>query len=82
MIDEVSCAAAPRRIAVTAGEIFPILPDPRCSRWAAARPKVAERDKDAGAYDGRYGPGHRPHVITKAVGNRGGVSTWGGLGPE
>ena len=30
-----------------------------------------------------YGPGHRPRVITKAVGGRGGVGTMGrGLGPE
>ena len=37
---------------------------------------------DPVAYDVRYGPGHRPRVITKAVGDRGGIGTLGGLGPE
>ena len=33
------------------------------------------------AYDVRYGPGHRPRVITKAVGGRGGGGTMGRPGP-
>jgi hypothetical protein len=36
---------------------------------------------DAGGYHVRYGPGHRPRVITKAVGDHGGVGTMGRPGP-
>ena len=35
----------------------------------------------ASAYDVRNGPGYRPRVITKAVGDRGGVGTMGRPGP-
>lgn len=51
----------------------------------AVRLKVANsvpNVTEAGGYDVRYGPGHRPRVITKAVGDRDGVGTMGGLGPE
>ena len=56
---------------------------PRCAViQALPRSRAAERPKvvsaaDAGAYDVRDGPGHRPRVITKAVGDRGGGSTMG-----
>jgi hypothetical protein len=42
---------------------------------AAVRPKVARSVRSvtqAQAYEVRYGPGHRPRVMTKAVGSRGG----------
>lgn len=50
----------------------------------AVRLKVANsvpNVTEAGGYDVRYGPGHRPRVITKAVGDRDGVGTMGRPGP-
>ena len=51
----------------------------------AVRLKVANsvpNVTEAGGYDVRCGPGHRPRVITKAVGDRDGVGTMGRPGPE